>query len=60
MVVWLDEDAGLHKTVCTGVSFPNAEVMNVASFYPRVRACEGGEELIAKIELLKTLKGVLL
>ena len=60
MVVWLDEDAGFHKAVCAGVPFPNAEVVNVASFYPRVRACEGGEELIAKFELLKTLKGVLL
>ena len=60
MVVWLDEDAGFHKTVCAGVPFPNAEVVNVATLYPRVRACEGGEELIAKLELLKALKGVLL
>jgi len=59
-VVWLDEDAGLHKTVCARVLFPNAEVVNMASFYPRVRACEGGEILIAKLELLKTLKGVLM
>ena len=57
-VIWLDENAGFHKSVCAGVSFPNAEVVNVASFYPRVCACEGGEELIAKFELLKTLKGV--
>lgn len=59
-IVWLDEDVGFHKTVCVGTSFPNAEVVNVATFYPRVRAREGGEELVAKLELLKTFKGVVL
>ncbi len=59
-VLWLDADAGLHKTICRNVSFPNAEVMNVDSFYPQVRACAGGEELIAGFERLKMLKGTLL
>lgn len=60
MVVWLDEDPGFHKRTCAKVPFPNAEVMNVTSLYARMRTSKGGEDLIAKIDLLKTLKGVLM
>jgi len=60
IVIWLDKDTGLHKEVCERVAFPNAEVKDVASFYPRLTPCVGGESLIEKIELLKTLKGRLL
>ena len=56
MVIWLDRDAGLHKEVCQSVAIPNAEVKEVASFYPRLAPCAGGDCLIKKIELLKTLK----
>lgn len=58
-VLWLDEDTGFHKTVCAEVDFPNAVVLNVSTLYLDVRVCDGGEEVIEKIELLKTLKGIL-
>ena len=60
IAIWLDEDTGLHKEVCENVAFPNAEVKDVASLYPRLGPCAGGEGLIGRIELLKTLKGRLL
>lgn len=60
MVIWLDKDTGLHKELCASVTFPNAEVKEVASFYPRLTPCAVGKDLIRRIELLKTLKGRLL
>ena len=38
----------------------HAEVKDLTSFYPRLTPCVGGESLIEKIGLLKTLKGRLL
>lgn len=59
-VIWLGEDTGLHKEVCERVVFPNAEVKDVASFYPQLAQCADGEGLIGRLRLLKTLKGQLL
>jgi len=60
IVVRLDEDTGLHKDVCQSTDFPNARVRNVAMSYSRLAGCSGGESLIARFELLKSLKGRLL
>ncbi len=59
-VVWLDEDVGFYKSLCSAVAFPNAEALNVATLFPRMSECKGGDLLIQKISLLKSLKGIVL
>lgn len=60
LIVWLDEDTGLHKEVCKGVVFPNAELMSVDGFYADLEERPGGTELVEKIKRLKHLKGQVL
>jgi hypothetical protein len=52
--------AGLHKDMCKHVEFPNAEVMNVASFYPRLTQCVGGEDSIKNTGHPKNLRSRLI
>jgi len=59
-VIWLDEDEGLHKTVCKNVAFPNAVVTDVKQFYPRLANCSGGGEIVENMERLRGLKGIVL
>ncbi len=59
IVVCLDEDQGLHKSVCQRVAFPNARVERVQRFYDELRV-NGGEELVRKLDMLKELKGIAL
>jgi hypothetical protein len=60
MVIWLEVDQGLHKTICQGVAFPNARVESVDLFFDELAGRAGGEELIRKFETLKRLKGIML
>ncbi|MEE9295619.1 MAG: hypothetical protein V3W34_11750 [Phycisphaerae bacterium] len=60
LIVWLDEDAGLHKEVCKGVVFPNADVMSVDGFYADLEDRPGGTEFVETIKRLKHLKGQIL
>lgn len=60
MVLWLDVDRGLHKTVCKGVAFPNARVETVQFFYDELAGRAGGVALIRTFETLKELKGCIL
>ena len=59
-VIWLDEDEGMHKSICQGVKFPNAEVVGVDSFYAQLKERQQGRELIERFECLKGVKGVVL
>ncbi|MFQ5639433.1 MAG: hypothetical protein ACE5IR_15720 [bacterium] len=59
-VIWLDEDMGLHKQVCQGLSFPNALVRSVKHFYPQLRSDTRGAKIIDNLERLKSLKGIVL
>jgi len=59
-LIWLDEDDGLHKNLCKGISLPNAEVISVEYYYAQLSAHVEGKMLIEKLERLKRLKGVLL
>lgn len=60
LVIWLDKDNGLHKDLCASTTFPNAQVLEIISFYPDLMQCAGGEDLVRKFEQLKTLRGRLL
>jgi hypothetical protein len=60
LVLWLDVDEGLHKTVCHGVAFPNARVESVERFYDDLVGRAGGVELVRKLETLNGLKGIIL
>ncbi|MDZ7300926.1 MAG: hypothetical protein ONB44_02155 [candidate division KSB1 bacterium] len=59
-LIWLDEDDGRHKRICKNIRFPNAEVVNVNNYYPKLREKVEGKVLIEKFERLKRLKGILL
>ncbi|NQU22735.1 MAG: hypothetical protein HQ567_15770 [Candidatus Nealsonbacteria bacterium] len=59
-VIWLDEDEGLHKTVCKNLAFPNAIVTDVKQFYLRLANCSGGAEIVENMERLRELRGVIL
>lgn len=59
IVLWLDVDQGLHKSVCEGVVFFNAKVERVDSFYDQLKLM-GEEDLIRKFEMLKGIKGIIL
>ncbi len=59
-LIWLDEDDGLHKSLCQGIKLPNAEVISVESYYAKLDEQIEGKMLIEKLEKLKKLKGVLL
>ena len=58
-VIWLDDDTGLHKKVCEGVEFFNAEVINVQEYFPNLEKVSGGKDLITKFVKLKKLKGII-
>jgi hypothetical protein len=58
-VLWLDEDKGLHKKVCKNVEFPNAKVLNVKEYFPKLRKTSQGENLINRFQKLKNLKGII-
>ena len=59
-VLWLDEDTGLHKSVCEGVSFPNAEVSSTENLFPKLWEHEQAMPLVAHFERLRDLKERLL
>lgn len=59
IVLWLDEDQGLHKSVCQIEAFPNAKVQAVEFFYHELEM-RGRKDIIEKLILLKELKGILL
>ena len=56
LVIWLDSDVGLHKTVCEGLLFPNAIVRSVEWYYPQLERKAKGPDIIKKLEILKELK----
>ena len=58
-VLWLDEDSGLHKKVCEGVEFFNAEVISVQEYFSEFEKTSGGKDLINKFQKLKQLKGLI-
>lgn len=60
MVLWLDVDLGLHKTVCRDVAFPNARVETVEFSSDELVGRAGGVALTRKFETLKELKGCIL
>lgn len=59
-LIWLDEDDGLHKSLCKDIKLPNAEVISVEHYYAQLNDHSEGKILIEKLERLKKLKGVLL
>ncbi len=59
IVLWLDVDRGLYKSVCERVVFSNAKVETVDKFYDQLKL-KGEEDLIRKFQMLKELKGILL
>ncbi len=58
-VLWLDEDAGLHKNICEGIEFPDALVVNIQEYFPELEKVSGGNDLINKFQQLKNLKGII-
>ena len=58
-VLWIDEDAGLHKKLCKSVEFPNAQVINIKKYFPELEKVSGGNELVNKFGELKKLKGII-
>lgn len=60
LLLWLDPDEGLHSSLCREVSFPNAKIKSVRSFYDELGKTVRGEELVGKFELLAELRGTLL
>jgi len=58
-VLLLDEDKGLHKKVCKNVEFPNAKVINVKQYFPKLRKTSRGKDLINRFQKLKNLKGII-
>ncbi len=59
-IIWLDIDDGWHKKICEHTIFPNAKIINMDRFFPDLNKSQDGIEIINKLNLLKTLKGVLL
>lgn len=58
-VIWLDEDTGLHKKVCEGIEFPNAQVLSIEKYNSEFGRVSGGNALINKFQQLKQLKGLI-
>lgn len=58
-VLWLDEDTGLHKSICQGIEFPNALVINIQDYFPELAKVSGGNGLINKFHQLINLKGTI-
>lgn len=58
-VLWLDEDTGLHKKVCEGVEFQNAQVINIKKYFSELENMPKGNVLINKFYQLKQLKGII-
>ena len=52
-VLWLDEDKGLHKKFCKNVEFPNAQVVNIKKYFPKLRKVSRGKDLINKFQKLR-------
>ena len=59
IVLWLDVDYGLHKDICRGVAFPNAEVKRIDGYYDQLEE-NGKGDLVRRFEMLKELKGNIL
>jgi len=60
IVIWLDGDDGLHKSICKDIKFPNAEVRSVKDYYSQLSINVGEKALIEDLERLEKLKGTLL
>lgn len=58
-VLWLEKDTGLHKKVCEGIEFPNAQVISIEKHYSELGKIFGGNALINKFQQLKQLKGII-
>jgi hypothetical protein len=59
-LIWLDEDDGLHKSICKEIKFPNVEVVSVKDYYSQLSEAVDGNALIDNFERLKKLKSILL
>ena len=60
MIIWLDEDDGLHKQVCQNRRFPQARITSIKHFYPQLNSDKEGMKIINDLERLKNFKGILL
>ncbi len=56
LVLWLDEDTGLHKTICEKVDFLNAAVKPVSIYYDGLEQTKAGAKIKKHLEFLKQHK----
>ncbi len=56
LVLWLDEDTGLHKKLCENVELPNAAVKPMSTYCDRLKQTEVGAKIKKHLELLKQHK----
>ena len=56
-VIWLDTDDGLHKRLCNGIEFPNAHVLPVDSYFPKLLETSDGAEITRQFDTLRALRG---